>query len=237
MLRGAGFATVVLQLLSTVTHPWVNAYMQVVGHPDLHGWDGTNPPLVGDIVAVVIQEFARGSGSVNSSGRDQAAASWGGARVQPPTGFAAAQPAHGGFGMGNPLVGTPASGLAGAGAGAQGRADVADSAPRREAHPKKARQPKHQTPIPAIPSTFSELQGLSTEKLSRLFDDESARQALLLGMASVVQMKDLRTDVRKGNVVTARQIIAKQDTASALRSEGEKMKAELKGLQTSYEGS
>eukprot|EP00903_Cladosiphon_okamuranus_P012995 g12125.t1 len=81
-----------------------------------------------------------------------------------------------------------------------------------------------------------ELQGLSTEKLNRLLGDESARQALLLGMASVVQMKDLRTDVRKGNVETARQIMAKEDTASALKSEGEKMKAALKGLQTSYEG-
>lgn len=234
-VRASGvFGLPVLQLLSTVTHPWVNAYMQVVGHPDLHGWDGTNPPLIGDIVAAVIQEFARDSGSANSSGRDQATASWGGPRVQPPTGFSAAQPAPGAFGMGNPLVGTPASGLAGAGAGAQERADQADSQ-RREAHPKKARQ-KHQTPIPAIPFTFSELQGLSTEKLSRLLGDESARQALLLGMGSVVQMKDLRTDVRKGNVETARQIVAKQDTASALRSEGENMKAELKGLQTSYEG-
>lgn len=212
--------------------------MQVVGHPDLHGWDGTNPPLIGDIVAAVIQEFARDNGSVNLSGHDHAtAASWSGPRVQPPTGFSAAQPVHGGFGMGNPHVGTPAAGLEGAGAGAQERADVAGSDQRREAHPKKARQPKHQTPIPAIPFKFSELQGLSTEKLSRLLDDESARQALLLGMASVVQMKDLRTDVRKGNVETARQIIAKQDTASALRNEGEKMKAELKGLQTSYEGS
>lgn len=228
-------ALLVLQLLSTVTHPWVNAYMQVVGHPDLHGWDGTNPPLIGDIVAAVIQEFARDSGSVNSSGRNQATASWGGPRVQAPTGFSAAQPAPGGFGMGNPLVGTPASGLVGAGAGAQEHAEVADSTHRPQAHPKKARQ-KHQTPMPAIPFAFSELQGLSTEKLTRLLGDESARQALLLGMASVVQMKDLRTDVRKGNVETARQIMAKQDTANALRNEGEEMKAELKGLQTSYEG-
>lgn len=209
--------------------------MQVVGHPDLHGWDGSNPPPIGDIVAAVIQEFARDSGSVISPGRDQATTSWGGPRVQPPTGFSAAQPAPGAFGIGNPLVGTPSSGMAGAGAGAQERVGLADSTQRREAHPKKSRQ-KHQTPIPAIPFKFSELQGLSTEKLSRLLGDESARQALLLGMASVVQMKDLRTDVRKGNVETARQIIAKQDTASTLRGEGEKMKVELKGLQTSYEG-
>ena len=229
------FGLLVLQLLSTVTHPWVNAYMQVVGHPDLHGWDGTNPPLIGDIVAAVIQEFARNSGSVNSSGHDQATASWGGPRVMPPMGFSAAQPASGGFGLGNPHVNPSASGLAGAGAGAQERADVAGPTQRREAQPRKPRQ-KHQTHIPAIPFTFSELQGLSTEKLNRLLGDESARQALLLGMASVVQMKDLRTDVRKGNVETARQIMAKQDTVSALRNEGETMKAELKGLQTSYEG-
>lgn len=137
--------------------------------------------------------------------------------------------------MGSPPVGALPSGLSGGGTGAQERS-AADSTQRRETHSKKARQPKQQTPMPAIPFTFSELQGLSTEKLSRLLGDESARQALLLGMASVVQMKDLRTDVRNGNVETARQIIAKQDTASTLRNEGEKKKAELKGLQTLYEG-
>ncbi|CAM9306053.1 unnamed protein product [Hapterophycus canaliculatus] len=55
-------------------------------------------------------------------------------------------------------------------------------------------------------------------------------------MASVIQMKDLRTDVRKGNVETARLTLSTQDTASILRTEGEKMKMELKRLQTSYEG-
>lgn len=203
--------------------------MQVVGHPDLQGWDGSNPPLLGDIVAAVIQEFSRINGGVNSAARDQNTTSWGGPSVQQPSGFPAAQPAPTRYGVGASAAGLDAS--------APGRAIATDSSQRRgsETHAKKAR-PKHQTPIPAIPSSFSELQGLSTEKLSRLLEDESARQALLLGMASVVQMKDLRTDVRKGNVETARQTIAKQDAASVLRKEGEMMKAELKSLQASYEG-
>lgn len=202
--------------------------MQVVGHPDLHGWDGSNPPLLGDIVAAVIQEFSRDNGAANTSARDQPTTSWGGPSVQQPSGFLAAQQAPGGYGI---------DGAARGGTGAHGRTIPMDSSERRgsEVHARKAR-PKHQTPIPAIPSSFTELQGLSTEKLSRLLDDENARQALLLGMASVVQMKDLRTDVRKGNVETARQTIVKQDAASVLRKEGERMKTELKGLQASYEG-
>lgn len=173
--------------------------MQVVGHPDLHGWDGTNPPLIGDIVAAVIQEFSRDNESVSFTGPE---------RTEDP------RP-------------TPSP--------------VKEVYPQKPQHitPKPQHvtsKPQHITPIPAIPVTFSELQGLSAEKLSRLLDDESARQALLLGMASVVQMKDLRTDVRKGNVETARLTIENQDDARVLRNEGEKMKMELKALQSSYEG-
>ncbi|CAM9947227.1 unnamed protein product [Ectocarpus sp. 4 AP-2014] len=227
----------VLQLLSPVTHPWVNTYMQVVGHPDLHGWDGTNPPLIGDIVAAVIQEFGRSNGGVTTSGRDQASTVWGGPIAQQPSGFSGAPPAAGAFGLGNPPLSHPASGPTGGVASAKGYANMTSTAQRtgNEVQTRRTRPPVHHTPIPDIPDTFSELQGLSTEKLNRLLGDESARQALLLGMTNVVRMKDLRTDVRKGNVDTARLTLAKQDTASVLREEGEKIKAELKTLQTSYE--
>lgn len=209
--------------------------MQVVGHPDLHGWDNTSPPLIGDIVAAVIQEFGRDNEGVSSSTRDQVTTSWRAATVQQPAGFSA-QPTPGTFGPGNPIAGS--GGVTGIATSGQGRTHLTGSPPGRgrEAQPKKARQPKHHTPIPAIPASFSALQGLSTEKLSRLLDDDSARQALLLGMASVVQMKDLRTDVRKGNVETARLTLSKQDTATSLRQQGEAMKMELKRLQISYEG-
>lgn len=228
----------VLQLLSPVTHPWVNTYMQVVGHPDLHGWDGTNPPLIGDIVAAVIQEFGRSNGGVTTSGRDQASTSWGGPISQQPPGFSGAPPAPAAFGLGNPPVSHPTIGARGGATSAHGHTNVKSTAKRtgHEVQTKKTRPPVHQTPIPDIPDAFSELQGLSTEKLTRLLGDESARQALLLGMTNVVGMKDLRTDVRKGNVETARLTLAKQDEASALRKEGEEIKAELKALQTSYEG-
>lgn len=212
--------------------------MQVVGHPDLHGWDGTNPPLIGDIVAAVIQEFGRSNGGVTTSGRDQASTVWGGPIAQQPSGFSGAPPAAGAFGLGNPPVSHPASGATGGAASAKGYTNMTSTAQRTggEVQTRRTRPPVHHTPIPDIPDTFSELQGLSTEKLNRLLGDESARQALLLGMTNVVRMKDLRTDVRKGNVETARLTLAKQDAASVLREEGEKIKAELKALQTSYEG-
>ncbi|CAM9559368.1 unnamed protein product [Ectocarpus sp. 12 AP-2014] len=227
----------VLQLLSPVTHPWVNTYMQVVGHPDLHGWDGTNPPLIGDIVAAVIQEFGRSNGGVTSSGRDQASTVWGGSIAHQSSGFSGAPPAAGAFGLGNPPASHPASGATGGAASAKGYTNMTSTSQRTggEVQTRRTRPPVHHTPIPDIPDTFSELHGLSTEKLNRLLGDESARQALLLGMTNVVRMKDLRTDVRKGNVETARLTLAKQDAASVLREEGEKIKAELKTLQTSYE--
>ncbi|CAN0223143.1 unnamed protein product, partial [Scytosiphon promiscuus] len=220
----------VLQLLSPVTHPWVNTYLQVVGHPDLHAWDGTNPPLIGDIVAAVIQEFGRDSGGVSTSRSDQATTSWLGTTTPEPTGFLA-HPAPQSFGTTNPVAGN--GGVTGIATGERGRTH-AESSPQRRG--RQARTRVDHTPTPAIPASFSELQGLSSEKLTRLLDDESARQTLLLGMASVEQMKVLRTDVRKGNMETARLTLSKQDAASDLRKEGEAMKMELKCLQKSYEG-
>lgn len=232
-----------LQLLSSVSHAWVNQYMQVVGHPDLHGWDGTNPPMIGDIVAAVIREFARGNPGGNSSGRDQDTAMWGGQRAQPAM-YSAAHPGPRAIGMGV-LPGGGPSGVGQLAVGGQGRTDVnvpgdlSSLAQRqaRDARPKASRrQPKHHTPIPAIPNNFDELQGLPILQLSRLLQDDVARQALLSGMTSVVGMKDLRTDVRKGNVETARSTLSKQEIARVLREEGERMRLLLEELQTSYEG-
>lgn len=233
------FSSAVLQLLSQVSHPWVNQYMQVVGHPDLHGWDSTNPPMIGDIVAAVVHEFGRGNPGGDSSGHNQQRASWGGQKAPLPR-FPPAQPPTGAFGVINPSVGNVPVGVAGVAAGDGRRLDSSGTDPSRgrETHPNAApkRQPKHHTPIPAIPTKFDELQGLSTPQLVRLLQDDVARQALLLGMTSVVGMKDLRTQVCKGNVDTARSTITKQETARVLRDEGEQMRLALKELQTSYEG-
>lgn len=236
------FLVAVLQLIShgatlRVSHPWVNQYMQVVGHPDLHGWDGTNPPMIGDIVAAVIQEFRKlGGNGKSSQSHDQEAVSWRGQRAQP-TGLSAAQSTAGSFSTGNPPYRATASAVGEVSAGGQGRTDPSDTSTSRgrETRPKK-KKPKHHTPIPAIPAKFDELQDLPTQRLTRLLDDNVARQALLLGMTSVVEMKGLRTDVLKGNVETARSTVSKQETARVLREEAERMRLELKDLQTSYEG-
>lgn len=77
---------------------------------------------------------------------------------------------------------------------------------------------------------------MPTAQLSRLLEDDVARQALLLGMTSVVGMKDLRTEVRQGNIETAQSTLSKQETARVLREDCERMRLSLKELQTSYEG-
>lgn len=209
--------------------------MQVVGHPDLHGWDASSPPLVGEIVSTVIREFGRDNPSGSPSGREQDRSSRGGHRAQPAISAFSTNPLHdGGFG-----------GMVGEAGDGQGRADVNISdAPTqaqqrgREQRPQKVsrRQPKHHTPIPPTPNKFDELQDMPTAQLSRLLEDDVARQALLLGMTSVVGMQDLRTDVRKGNMETAQSTLSKQETARVLREECQRMRLTLKELQTSYEG-
>lgn len=236
--------------------------MQVVGHPDLQGWDGTNPTMIGDIVAAVIREFGRGVSGGGPPGRDQASTSWGGQRAQT-AGYLAAQPAPGSYSMGSNPAAQPTSRLYGIGSNpnlgscntrvgvgeipldGQGRVNInvagdlhsSKQKQGRDAHPRNSRgKPKDHTPIPAIPTKFDEVEGLPMQELNRLLEDSDARQALLLGMTSVAEMKDLRTEVRKGNVETARLAISKQEIARVLREEGERMRLELKNLQTSYEG-
>lgn len=220
----------VLQLLSPVSHPWVNQYMQVVGHPDLNGWDGTSPPMIGDVVSAVMQEFGRDNTGSSSSGRTDPS-HWGGQRAQPagfPTVPIAGQEAHGHYPKGavRSQLGTNAD--VDAPDPVHTRRDPRLSASRRK--------PKDHTPIPAIPTKFNELQGMTTAQLSRLLEDDVARQALLLGMPSVVGMKELRTEVRKGNVETAKATIEKQEKACILRNEAERLRLTLKELQASYEG-
>lgn len=238
----------VLQLLSQISHPWVNQYMQVVGHPDLHGWDGTNPPMIGDVVAAVIREFGRDNPGERYSGHDQgtASTSWGGQRAHA-TGFSTAQQTGyaGAGGAGNPAHGIASGGTRDV-SSREGRTDTSMDVDSSYTTQRRARvtpstktprrQPEHHTPIPAIPTKFEELQELSTQQLRRLLEDDVARQALLLGMTSVAGMKDLRTDVRKGNVETARSTLSKQEAARNLRGECEQMRNALRELQTSYEG-
>jgi hypothetical protein len=57
----------VLQLLNQVTHPWVNQYMQVVGHPDLAAWQGVNGKPIAMILAEVIAEFRCAATVYNAS--------------------------------------------------------------------------------------------------------------------------------------------------------------------------
>lgn len=238
----------VLQLLSQVSHPWVNQYMQVVGHPDLIGWDATAPPMIGDIVAAVIVEFRRANTGQMPAGRHENP-SWGGQSAQQ-AGFSReaqvmGQSAHGQYARGevSPVMGAnsigqnPVNSLGRA--GNEGIVDTSNSAHSRGRDSranKSRRQPKEQTPIPGIPTKFDELQEMTTAQLGRLLDDDVARQALLQGMPSVVGMKELRTEVRKGNVKTAQSTLAKQDEARVLREEAERLQLTLKELQTSYEG-
>lgn len=228
-----------------MSHPWVNQYMQVVGHPDLNGWDGTAPPMIGDVVSAVIREFRREVPAGKESRRDENPSAWGEHRVQPP-GLSsvpiAAQAVQRHFSRGDGLLPMGASIGNASGvstANASTVMDPSNSVPRRGGGVganASRRQGSHHTPIPAIPTKFDELQGMTTAQLSRLLEDGIARQALLLGMPSVVGMKELRTEVRQGNVETAKCTLSKQDKARTLREETEGMRVVLKDLQTSYEG-
>lgn len=238
----------VLQLLSQVSHPWVNQYMQIVGHPDLSGWDATAPPMIGDIVSAVVVEFRRDNPSASSSGRNENPSPWGGQSAQQ-AGFPSVQimgqAPHGQYPRGDmaPVAGVNPIGEATvqnqARATTEGAVDASNSAHtrgRESRFNKPRRQAKDHTPIPVIPAKFDELQGMTTAQLSRLLDDDIARGALLQGMPSVVGMKELRTEVRKGNVSTAQSTLAKQDKARVLREEVERLRLTLKELQSSYEG-
>lgn len=238
----------VLQLLSPVSHPWVNQYMQVVGHPDLSGWDAVAPAMIGDIVSAVITEFSRGISGESSSGRSENLSPWGGQTAQRagfPSVQIVGQSPHGQYPRGDISSVTGAKPIGEATINNQGRVanENAIDAPnpvhmrgRESRSNEPRRKAKDHTPIPVIPAKFDELQGMTTAQLSRLLDDDIARGAHLQGMPSVVGMKELRTEVRKGNVATAQSTLSNQDKARALRGEAERLRLMLKELQTSYEG-
>lgn len=223
----------VLQLLSQVTHPWVNQYMQVVGHPDLNRWDGSSPPMIGDVVSAVISEFRRAASAGGSSGHDGGSPAWSAYPQQHPSSSATASQPYdrSSFDGREPPPGSGSSG------GGRHSAD-GGSGQREQPTGRRLRSQRvdQHTPIPPIPQKFDELEGMTTPQLERLLDDDVARQAMLLAMPSVVGMKEIRSDVRRGNLQTAQATLAKEEQCHALRKEAEDMRGALKELQVSYEG-
>ncbi|CAM9129484.1 unnamed protein product [Choristocarpus tenellus] len=221
----------VLQLLSKVSHRWVNQYMQVVGHPDLNGWDGTSPQMIGDIVAGVIEEFRRDCniGSSTSPPVVDPASQWSGYGSQPVQPF----PGQGvrSDTVGNLDTSRRRSGektLPSAGGHSPPRVTPGGAA--------EAGEQTRGTRIPAIPSQFEELQNLTTAQLTRLLEDDVARQTMIQAMQSVVGMKEVRTEMRKSNFKVAQSTMGKQEAIDLLRTESENMKLTLKDIKEAYDG-
>lgn len=239
--RLLSFTLSVLQLMSQVSHPWVDQYMQIKGHPDMHGWDSASPPMIGDIVSAVIREFGRESTGGNPPG-------WAANEGRGVSGPGMQQPA--------PFVarGPPAAHFAGGdiprGRGAGGAGDSpASSATRPTSTPSpvpRVSREVHRTPsaeysnsythTPPVPTKFEEINKKSTKEISHLLEDDDARRALLLGMPYVVRTKELRTDVRKGNVDTAQSILSKHEEGLRIREEAKEMRSELLSLQNIFQG-
>ncbi|CAM9217217.1 unnamed protein product [Discosporangium mesarthrocarpum] len=230
----------VLQLLSKVQHKWVNPYMQVVGHPDLNGWDGSSPKMIGDIVAAVISEFRRdsSSGGAGNTAVDQSKrwAGYGGQELQTPLNQGVLDTSA--FGSGprplHDIVGQPTMHGMEYGGGRNG--GMSPARPKGGLIGRNASEKQlTQTRAPPIPNKFEELKDLATPQLERLLEDDTAREALVLGMAPVMSMKELRTDFRKNNAKAAQHTLGKQEEMDMLRTEAENLKMTLQDIKAEYE--
>jgi hypothetical protein len=101
---------------------------------------------------------------------------------------------------------------------------------------------KHHTPIPAIPTTFDELEEMPYSNLKRLLEDDVARQSLVLSMPSVVGFTELRDQICCDNAQTAAENLKERErlmnllsAASDLRDALQATCAEHKALVCQYQ--
>ncbi|CAM9317804.1 unnamed protein product, partial [Phaeothamnion confervicola] len=231
----------VLQLLSQVQHPWVNQYMQVVGHPRYANWDGnaacTGSPeyLVGNIIAEIAQEFRSKSGA-NAAATNGASATGG------PSLAASTQQQQSQYGQ--PTVAQPtyghypqlsgSGGASGVGGGTSGASGGGNSTAGGRSG--KLDESEHHVPLPPVPARFNELENMTLPQLRRLLEDDVARRALLEGMPSVAGMREVRADMRRGNAQVAEATLAKAGQLAAQRAEAAQLQAQLRELCDEHAG-
>ncbi len=205
----------VVQLMSPVFHPWVNQYMQAVGHPGLAEWKVSSPMLLADILLEIMVEFNRtvaaASQSPDHSGQQVMRENGnGGMQILSPAWGHGESDAHG---MNQPLSFSPAANYQLE--GFRGR-DQLHSYPTSAGHDTTKRplfqdlkraQSEEQlshTPIPPIPSEFPELNGKPLSQLNRLIEDDVARMALIKAMPSIVGFRDMKDQLCYENVQVGR---------------------------------
>ncbi|KAG5175828.1 hypothetical protein JKP88DRAFT_351355 [Tribonema minus] len=248
----------VLQLLSTVDHPWVNEYMQVVGHPDLALWRGNAGKPISVIVKEIMIELSGGTASTAGQALPQqpsqrmptnaasfAHPSTGPQQWQqqqpswrpderkpnwtPPEGpIGAANGNSGGqFWRPQPSDGSQSGGGRVGGGAAQWSPSQVGAGGGGSSTDAKRVEEKHRTPIPAIPSRFAELDGLTEAQLRRLAGDGVALAQIVDGMASARGMRELLRDLAKGNAEVAKANMESSRKLDELRDEITALKMEL----------
>ncbi len=210
------FSHPVVQMMSPVFHPWVNQYMQAVGHPGLAEWKASSPMLLADILLEIMAEFNRTIAATsqlsNHSGQQVMRENGRGEMLSPAWGTGTSGDAHGmnlqqhhsfsptetvqldGFQGHGQIRSYPTS--AGAGTTQRPPFEPLQRAPSVE-------QLSH-TPIPPVPSEFPELNDKPLSQLNRLIEDDVARMALIKAMPSIVSFSDMKDQLCYENVQVCR---------------------------------
>ena len=85
-------------------------------------------------------------------------------------------------------------------------------------------------PIPPVPTSFPELENLTSAELHNLHDNEEAFDSLAQSMSSVATLKDLMQSIFKGNVETAHSHLDQnREQLETLHAEVSALHSELQG--------
>eukprot|EP00591_Stephanopyxis_turris_P006224 CAMPEP_0195526188 /NCGR_PEP_ID=MMETSP0794_2-20130614/27096_1 /TAXON_ID=515487 /ORGANISM="Stephanopyxis turris, Strain CCMP 815" /LENGTH=341 /DNA_ID=CAMNT_0040656813 /DNA_START=118 /DNA_END=1143 /DNA_ORIENTATION=- len=82
-------------------------------------------------------------------------------------------------------------------------------------------------PIPAVPSSFPELDKMSKSEMETLLNDDAAFLSHVEKMSAVTTINDLQESILKGNVDTAKSTLEKQEEIGTLHAEVEVLKKSL----------
>jgi len=90
-------------------------------------------------------------------------------------------------------------------------------------------------PLPEVPSSFAQLQGLDRERLQKLDQDVVAFSALLHDLDSVKTLRSMREETIQENARIARETLDKREELEALQSEVLVSRLELQELETEFQ--
>lgn len=187
-------------------HPWLDARMRVIGYPPIVSdiqWSSFNITL-GKAVNEVVQYFQLNPPTIQQI-TDQSLAKLQHQQQQPTHLRQPSQPPHY---LGNPPPPTYEAAM---------QSD--DFSPR-------SGEPFHM-PIPAVPSTFPELNSMSQDQLKTLLNEQEAFSKYVDSMNAVTTITDLQTSIVEGNVDSAKANLARQEELETLHAEVSVLKSTL----------